>query len=80
VSRFPRDLPRGRVLRALRSLGFEVVRTGTHISMARANGDGTTTPLTMPNHPHIKSWTLLEMCRQSGIDRDELLEALAKRR
>jgi predicted RNA binding protein YcfA (HicA-like mRNA interferase family) len=79
VTRSPRDLPRVRVIGALRSLGFEVVRTGNHVSLARPNADGTVTPLTLPNHPRIKSWTLLEACRQAGIGRDEFIEALSRR-
>jgi len=42
---------------ALQSLGFEILREREYISMIRRNVDGTTTPLTMPNHPHIKAST-----------------------
>jgi len=37
----------------LQSLGFEIVLEHEHIAMVRRNDDGTSTPLTMPNHPRI---------------------------
>lgn len=73
--KFPIDAPRSRVVRTLQSLGFEIVREREHIAMSRRNPDGTTTPLTMPNHPRIKSSTLRTICNQAGIDREEFLRA-----
>jgi hypothetical protein len=43
--------------------------------MQRQNTDGSRTPLTMPNHPKIKGSTLRAICQQSGIGREEFLEA-----
>ena len=43
--------------------------------MRRRNGDGTTTPLTMPNHTLLKASTLRTICTQAGIARDEFLRA-----
>ncbi len=54
MPRFAVDAPKVKVLKALESLGFTVVREREHISMLRKNADGTETPLTMPNHPRIK--------------------------
>jgi hypothetical protein len=43
--------------------------------MARRNADGSTTPLTMPNHSRIKGSTLRAICTQAGISRDEFIAA-----
>jgi len=75
MPKFPADAPRERVLRALQVLGFELLREGNHIAMARANPDGTKTPLTMPNHRLIKGSTLRLILRQSDISRDDFLDA-----
>jgi len=78
MPKFPVDAPLNRVVRALESLGFQVIRKKEHISMLRQNADGTKTPLTMPNHAYIKSSTLRTICTQSGISRDEFLSAYAE--
>jgi predicted RNA binding protein YcfA (HicA-like mRNA interferase family) len=78
MTQFPVDAPRGRVLRVLESLGFRVVREGNHISMVRENADGTSTPLTMPNHRRIKGSTLRRVCSQAGISREAFLEAYTR--
>jgi predicted RNA binding protein YcfA (HicA-like mRNA interferase family) len=78
MPKFPVDAPRRKVVRALESLGFRVVREKEHISMVRDNADGTTTPLTMPNHARLKGSTLRTICTQCGIPRDEFLEAYRK--
>jgi predicted RNA binding protein YcfA (HicA-like mRNA interferase family) len=63
------------VVKAFESLGFRIVREAEHISMSRANPDGTRTPLTMPSHRTIKGSTLRTICRQSGVDREAFLNA-----
>lgn len=73
--KFPHDAPQRKVLKTLEALGFVVVRTGNHIALIRNNPDGTTTPLTMPNHPKLKGPTLRSICTQAGISRDEFLRA-----
>ena len=46
--------------------------------MVRDNGDGTRTPLTMPNHPTIKGATLRAILTQSRISREDFLNAYEK--
>ncbi len=56
-------------------MGFRVVREREHIAMSRQNADGSTTPLSLPNHPTLKASTLRTICTQSGITRDAFLKA-----
>ena len=76
--KFPKDVPRNKVIKIFENLGFKTVRTGNHISMIKNNLDGSRTPLTMPNHDKIKASTLMTICRQSHISREEFLEVYMK--
>lgn len=75
MTKFPVDAPKDRVVKALNSLGFELIREREHIAMIRQNPDGSKTPLTMPNHRTIKASTLRTICSQASISPDEFLDA-----
>lgn len=75
MPKFPVDIPKARVIRTLERLGFTIVREREHISMVRENADGSRTPLTLPNHDRIKGSTLRSICSQSGISREDFLNA-----
>jgi len=76
MGKFPVAAPLDRVIAALSALGFRLVREREHIAMARDNPDGTTTPLTRPNHRSIKGSTLRRICTQAEISREEFLAAV----
>jgi predicted RNA binding protein YcfA (HicA-like mRNA interferase family) len=78
MAKFPVDAPKLKVIKVLEGFGFSIVREREHISMVRQNADGTTTPLTMPNHKLIKGSTLRSICTQSGISRDDFIAAYEK--
>jgi predicted RNA binding protein YcfA (HicA-like mRNA interferase family) len=61
------------VIGAFERLGFRLVRHGNHIAMLK---DGTSTPMTLPSHRHIKGSTLRSILTQSGISRDDFLAVL----
>jgi predicted RNA binding protein YcfA (HicA-like mRNA interferase family) len=78
MAKFPVDVPKAKVIKVLEQFGFSIVREKEHISMVRKNLDGTTTPLTLPNHKQIKSSTLRSICTQAGISRDDFITAYEK--
>lgn len=78
MAKFPVDAPIAKVVKAFQSLGFRLVREGSHIAMVRENPDGTRTPLTMPNHRTIKSSTLRTILTQAQISSDDFLAAYEK--
>lgn len=75
MPRFPVDVPRDKILKAMAILGFRLVREGNHLALERENEDGTKTPMTLPNHRLIKGSTLRTILTQSGISREEFMTA-----
>jgi len=73
VAKFPVDAPIRDVVRAFERLGFVLVREGNHVSMSRANPDGSKTALTMPNHHTLKASTLRTILSQTSIARDDFM-------
>jgi hypothetical protein len=57
------------------SAGLSDRAESEHIAMRRTNPDGTTTPLTLPNHANLKGSTLRAICTQAQIPREEFLRA-----
>lgn len=78
MDKFPVDAPKKKVIKALELLGFQIVREKEHISMVRTNPNGSKTQLTLPNHHTVKSSTLRTICTQSGIPRQDFLNAYEK--
>ena len=75
MPKFPMDAPLDRVLATMARLGFQIVRSGNHIALARQNDDGTQTPMTIPNHRRLKGSTVRTILTQSGISRADFLDA-----
>ena len=73
MAKFPVDAPIRDVVRAFERLGFVLVREGNHVSMSRANPDGSKTALTMPNHRTLKASTLRTILSQTSIARDDFM-------
>ena len=76
---FPVDVPINKIIKIFELLGFDLVRKGNHIAMARENPDGTRTTMTIPNHRTIKSSTLRTILTQTGISRADFLEMYLKK-
>ena len=75
ANKFPVDAPQARILRALKQLGFDLVRGGNHLALLREEADGTKTPLTLPGHRTIKGSTLRHILTQSSISREDFPRA-----
>jgi predicted RNA binding protein YcfA (HicA-like mRNA interferase family) len=78
MPKFPVDAPKTRVVKALQSLGFQIVREAEHIAMVRKNPDGSRTPITIPNHKRLKRSTLRTICTHARIPREDFLAAYQK--
>ncbi len=64
------------LIRALERLGFQQVRhRGSHVFMRKEASDGMRETV-VPLHSTVAKGTLSAILRQSGVDRDALMEAL----
>ena len=65
-----------KVIKALKSIGFEITRqSGSHIIMVKYK-DGKKFTVVVPNHDEIAKGTLLAIIKQSGLTRDEFMDLL----
>ena len=70
--KLPRDISGAEAVKALRRLGFEVVRQeGSHIRMSKGN-----VYVTVPNHRQLVPKTLQGILRHAGITLEEFMEQL----
>lgn len=70
--KLPRDISGPEAVKALRRLGFEVVRQeGSHIRMSRDN-----VHVTVPNHRQIVPKTLQSILRHAGVPLEAFMEQL----
>lgn len=64
------------VIRALSSLGFQVVsQKGSHIKMKKIAPDETRIVI-IPDHPEIPTGTLKSIIRQAGLTDEEFIKLL----
>jgi predicted RNA binding protein YcfA (HicA-like mRNA interferase family) len=70
--KLPRDISGAEAVKALRRLGFEVVRQeGSHIRMSKGN-----VHVTVPNHRQLMPKTLQSILRHAEITLEEFMEQL----
>ena len=70
--KLPRDISGAGAVKALRRLGFEVVRQeGSHIRMSKGN-----VHVTVPNHRRLVPKTLQSILRHAEITLEEFMEQL----
>jgi predicted RNA binding protein YcfA (HicA-like mRNA interferase family) len=70
--KLPRDISGPEAVKALRRLGFEVVRQeGSHIRMSRGP-----VHITVPNHRQLVPKTLQSILRHAGITLEAIMEQL----
>jgi len=76
TSSIPESAPKEKVIHALESLGYRLVRQGTHISMACYTSNGMQLPITIPDIPEFKASTLRMILSRGGISKQDFLKAL----
>jgi predicted RNA binding protein YcfA (HicA-like mRNA interferase family) len=70
--KLPRDISGAETVKALRRLGFEIVRQeGSHIRMSKHN-----IRVTVPNHRQLVPKTLQSILHQAEVTLEEFMEQL----
>ena len=65
-----------KVIKALKSVGFEVTRqSGSHIILVKFE-DNKKLTVVVPNHEEIAKGTLLSIIQQSGLTKEEFIKLL----
>ena len=69
-------LSANKVIKALKSVGFQITRqSGSHIIIVKYS-DGRKITVVVPNHDEIAKGTLLSIISQSGLSKEEFLKLL----
>jgi predicted RNA binding protein YcfA (HicA-like mRNA interferase family) len=71
---FAADAPMYRVISTLENLGFQVVKSGSYLSLQRMKTDGTRNLITIPNRQSLRGSTLRVLCSQTGVPIKVFLE------
>jgi len=71
--RLPSDLPRSRVLAALRRLGFDVEREGADHTVCKDHAGGRT--ITVPRHSKVKRMLLRGQLRRIALSEEDFMDA-----
>ncbi len=75
ISNIPDVAPREKVVEALETLGYHIVRQGSHIAMSYSNSSGGQFPITIPDQVSYKASTLHSILNQAGIAKQDFLKA-----
>lgn len=71
MSSIPTDLSDERIVRTLRKVGFEIIREGKHISMAKGEKI-----VIIPRHKRIKREIVRSIIKDAGLSIDEFKNLL----
>ncbi len=71
---FPAEAPMDRVISTLENLRFQVVKSGSYLSLQRIKTDGTRNLITIPNRHSLSGSTLRVLCSQTGVPIKVFLE------
>lgn len=78
ISNIPDVAPKERVVSALETLGYHIVRQGTHIAMSYYSNSGVLFPITIPDQIAFKSSTIRIILSRAGIPKQDFIQAYNK--